>query len=508
MGLLNNLLKSLRNKYLLLFLLTFIVGASLNVLNIQSLLSHLPEKVRLGETVLTSDDPIYLKPAMNFVDGLGWTDGSVGRQQYFSRPPGYSLFIAPFYALFGLKKGLFFIKFVQLFLFSLSSVCLLKLLEKLTKHNKCSFFISMLYGVFPLASGFVFYTLTEAITPALMIFYVYYLHRAWSFEGKLSFVKAAFVLSILLLVRPVFGMFLLPLGVLVFLQKQFSIKKRIMQFVFLTSLSLLPLFVWQVRVISICGEFPGLYPVYDKDVNTIYRPTHRAIWEFGKCWGISGKDFHEHIGPIWEQVIYRDSVSGNPIQAFIAIIPKDIVKAVGEDKIWKVFLAYQETVKIQKPYLLAKQKLPATIISQEQKVITLVSQLTQNYRTKHWFKYHVQVPLIYLKEMSFHSNLNLYVYQHRWRGSLLMEGVRGFALLLHVGVFVILFLSFFNRNLSLFSRLLGVSSMIYVLFLAYYFRELEERYTLPILPVLFLITAEFITQTQFYSYVQRKIQKV
>ena len=490
----NRLLKSLNNRYVVLFLLSYLVGGFFHTLNINSLLTYSPEKVRLDETVLTSDDVIYIKPAVNFVNGKGWTDGSVGRQQYFSRPPGYSLFIVPFYAFLGLKKGLFLLKFVQLFLFSLSSVCLLKLLEKLTVSNRFSFAVSLIYGVFPIASGFVFYTLTEALTPAFLLFYVYFLQKGWSTSSKKSFVKASLVLSFLLLIRPVLGMFLFPLLVLVFYSEgnQITFKKRLVKvFIYLT-ISLLPLLYWEIRVVNICREFPGLYPVYDKEVNSIYRPTHKAIWEFGKCWGISGKDFHEHIGPVWEQVIYPDSIQGSPIDRFISIVPSEIVREVGREKIEKAFLAYQQTVKIQKQYLLSNSKLPFAIVVEEQKVIGLFNKLTTTYKSKHWLKYHVLVPMHYLKEMSFHSNLTLHIFQHPWRGNIGMEVGRILSLLIHFGVFVILFFSFFVRRLTFFTRLLSLSTLFYVLFLAYYFRELEERYTLPILPVLFLIASEVI----------------
>ena len=86
---------------LALFVLTFVVGFLLNYTNVHYLQIANPEKVRLGETILTSDDLVYIKPVKNLIETGVWTDGSVGRQQYFSRPPGYSLVILPFYFLFG-----------------------------------------------------------------------------------------------------------------------------------------------------------------------------------------------------------------------------------------------------------------------------------------------------------------------------------------------------------------------------------------------------------------------
>ncbi len=493
-----------------LFVLTFVVGFLLNYTNLHYLQIVNPGKVRLGETILTSDDLVYIKPVKNLIETGVWTDGSIGRQQYFSRPPGYSLVILPFYFLFGLKTGLFILKLFQLLLFSFSTVCMLRLFENMLNDRKLAFLAALLYGVFPIASGFVFYTLTEAVTPAILIFHLYYLHKGWRNSNNIYYLKAALFLAFLLLLRPVFAMFILPFSVLILKSgsDSFSLWRRLQKTLLYLSIFILPLCLWEIRVIKICNEFPGLYPVYDKEVNTIYRPTHRTIWEFGKCWGISGKDFHEHIGPIWEQVVYPDSITGNPIQEFISVIPKEIVQEVGALKIQRAFLAYQANVKLQKSYLDANKKLPATFRAKEQKVITIFSHFTESYKSKHWFKYHVLVPLMYLKEMSFHSNLNLYVYQHTWRGNIGMEGIRILSLLLHVGVFVLLFLSFFIRKLSLFTRLLAISSFIYILFLAYYFRELEERYTLPMLPVLFLVAFESVLQTQFYSYVKRKFQNM
>jgi hypothetical protein len=479
--------------------------------NITILSHYLSEKVRLHETVLTSDDLVYIKPVVNFVAGKGWTDGSIGRQQYFSRPPGYSLFFLPFYVLFGLKKGLLFLKFTQLFLFSLSSVCFLKILDKWKANAVFSFIASCIYGVFPIASGFVFYTLTEAITPALLLFSIYFLQKANKngINTTRNLLKAVLLMAILLLIRPVFLFYLLSLLVIIFRMHQdfISIKKRMQRAFLYGLLAIFPLLCWEIRVVSICKEFPGLYPVYDKEVNTIYRPTHRAIWEFGKCWGISGKEFHEHIGPVWEQVIYPDSIQGDPVGEFIATIPQNVVVELGEKSIRKAFESYQETVAYQRVFYLKKHKLPSDYSLKEQQAVQLFTTLTQQYISNHWMNYYVYVPFIYLKEMSFHSNLNLYVFQHTWRGNFVMETTRFFSLLIHFSSFILLFLSLFLRNISFISRLLSFSTICYVLFLAFYFRELEERYTLPILPIMLLISFDFIIHSKCYVYVKSKFKK-
>ncbi len=500
------------NRYFLLFLVVFGFAYFFNIINLKELQSNFPDKVRSNQTVATSDDVIYLKPAKNWLNSYTWTDGSIGRQQYFSRPPGYSMFILPFYKFFGLKDGLFYLKFFQLLFFSISVIAFYRIVEKGVDEQKISLFFVFLYGIFPIASGFVFYTLTEAITPALLIFYLYFLQKALLAQtNKLRwYFVSAFILGVFLLVRPVFAMFALPFLIISITDKKFTSNfiSRLKNTCGLMLFILLPLLFWEIRVISICGEFPGLYPVYDKEVNTIYRPTHKAIWEFGKCWGISGKDFHEHIGPIWEQIIYPDSILGNPIESFIAIIPKNIVNELGEYNIRKAFESYQKTVVYQRESYLLKQYLPVNFDEKEQRTIFLFNTLKESYKSKHWLNYYVVVPFIYLKEMSLHSNLNLYIFQHSWRGNFVMELVRLFSLLVHFFLFVILICSIFVRKISLLSRMLSVSSIIYVLFLAFYFRELEERYTLPILPVLFLISSDVIFHSKIYQYVLSRFKKV
>ena len=88
---------------IILFLLSVSIGYLFNVLNLYFLGVDFPEKIRLGQTIVTSDDLVYLKPVINYVDKGIWSDGSIGRQKYFSRPPGYSLFFLPYYLLFGIK---------------------------------------------------------------------------------------------------------------------------------------------------------------------------------------------------------------------------------------------------------------------------------------------------------------------------------------------------------------------------------------------------------------------
>ena len=101
-------------------------------------------------------------------------------------------------------------------------------------------------------------------------------------------------------------------------------------------------------------------------------------------------------------------------------------------------------------------------------------------------QYALIVPALVVKHMILHSNLNLYMFQHTYRGLWWMEALRWSSLIVHV----ILLSSIFIIPWLRIPRLLRVAAMfalLYLIYLAFIQRGIEERYTLPVLHLAMLL---------------------
>jgi hypothetical protein len=130
-----------------------------------------------------------------------------------------------------------------------------------------------------------------------------------------------------------------------------------------------------------------------------------------------------------------------------------------------------------------------TIPDIERQVIKDFQTYTAEINSKHWLWCHIVVPLKLFKALSFHSNLSLYMFQHTYRGRWWMEALRYSFLILHF-LCCLSFLFIISIHRDKFAvLLLGVCTGLYLFYLCYVFRGLEERYTLPVLPLMMLALA-------------------
>ena len=156
-------------------ILSFCTAFFYNQLNLQQLPK---DKIRENQTVITNDDISYIVPPKNYLATGVWKDNSIGKQSYFVRPPGYGIFYMVFLKTLGYPLALKWLKIAQLLLFSSSVYWLFSIAFSIFQHKKLALLVAALYGLTPFAIGFLFYTLTEGITPALLLLFVFLLFKA------------------------------------------------------------------------------------------------------------------------------------------------------------------------------------------------------------------------------------------------------------------------------------------------------------------------------------------
>ncbi len=467
---------------------SFFAAFTYNQINLQ----NLPQKlIRNNETVATNDDPSYLNPAKSYLAKGIWREGNIGKQSYFLRPPGYGILYYVVVKIFNPNNALKVLKIIQLLLFALAVYWFYFIAQSILKNRKLSLLLAAIYGFSPFAIGFLYYTLTEGITPSLLLLYVFLLFKAFqnttiSFKNLYYFL-ASLTFSYLFIVRPVLGIFSLLLAIFIVTDYWKCNAKLIVAKLFLFgSIAFSLMLIWQVRNYKIANKYVGLHPIYFNDNNSIYRPTFNAYWSFVEGWAQEGKITYAYMDPLWKNAIKGDT-SIIYITKAIQSYPKNVVKYFGKSRLIKVLKKYQRAILFQKKYYSKNLPMPNKIPVLEQEVINELHQLTKEFKHHFWFQYHVIAPLKVFKTMAFNSNLSLFVFQKTFRGNWLMELTRFIFFALHSLCFLALIVNFiWIKKSFLISYALTLSLFIYVFYLCYFQRGIEERYTLPILPFLMI----------------------
>lgn len=474
---------------LIISLLSLACAYTFNAINLDYLRADSVD-LRSDETVITADDNSYLTPAFNYLKTGEFKNNMTGKGAYFLRPPGYSLIFVALGYWTDLKTSLQWLKILQLTLYFLSIYALFFIAYNYLKSIKMAVFITAFYGISNIASGFLFYTLTEGITPALVIFYIYFLMSAKSKANAKSKRKhyyiAAAIFSFLFITRPFLG--ILGMAFPFFLYADYGAKKNMfyVQMLFVGLIASSSMLVWQIRNWSIAKEFVGLHPIYySENSNSCFRPPHRELWNLCKGWGENGGHFHSYINPFWQSAI-EGHPSDKDIENIINQFPKKVVEKLGKEHFIEMFNSYQQSILFQKYYYDNKLPMPQKMPEMEQKTITQIKALTSDFKKHFWFQYYLVSPLKVFKELSFHSNLSLYIFQKTFRGSCWMEALRLLSFLIHSASFLLLIFSlFFDKKVYL-KSVFSFAMIIYVFYLIFVQRGIEERYTLPILSLVLI----------------------
>jgi hypothetical protein len=470
-------------------LIAVITALFWNELNVHSLNSS-PAKLSIGKTIVTADDPSYLVPVENFLNANGWRNNLDGSFSYYMRPPGYSVVYLAFRSWLTEKHALNALKLFQVLLFGLSISVLFLLFQELNVRKNISLLLISFYACGGIGIGFLYYTLTEAITPSLLIFTFYFLIRAKNTrigKTKRAFYFYSFLLfGFLFITRPVLGIFALPFPFFIFWDDFFTLKKKVQYFFFLLILGFGPMLIWQTRAYQISGEIVGLHPIYSvENLQTPYRPVHQAFWEFAKSWGEKGDDFHSYTDEFWA-TSHKNALDTSSVLIILKKIPKSVVQELGDKRLKKAFESYRLAILEQRQFVSEIKVIPEANFKNELDAINQFNELKNEYRKNHFWTYHFVEPIRVFKELTFHSNLSLNLFQNTWRGNFLMEFWRYTCAFFHLSFFLILPLTFFLKSITRETKIIVVSTMVYIFYLVYFQRGIEERYSLPILPLLIL----------------------
>lgn len=463
----------IRDKKVLVAVIIFLISGFSNYFiqnhNLEILHKNHPEKTRFSKSIITQDDWSYISPIQNFLQKKEWRENSFGNSGYFKRSPGYPWFIGIF--ICSDKKitphNIQKLVGAQIILQAIIPVLLFFIFLQINITFLTAMIVSIIWGILPTFNGFTNYVLTESITPFFVTLFMFFATGKQKWKIYLS----AIVLSYLILVKPIFLPFIFSY---IFLVKNFKFK--ILSLCIL--ISILPFTIWKIRCYNIDHQSIYLHPIYHPQNQTVYRLPHQEIFELVKMYQPNGEKYHDWVKNMEKNAKQNQSINWD---LTLSIFPKNVQELVGEKNLKNSLYNYYESLK-EIEFYAQKGKYSA----KELIVVNNFKNYKQKFISAYPFASFVITPIQVAKEMIFHSNLNLYIFQHYYRNQIWMEFLRLLSYIIHCSLFLfpIIGLIFWNNKSSLHPILIPI--LLTFLYFTIVQRALEERYTYPFLAILYI----------------------
>lgn len=423
------------------------------------------------DLITSADEASYLRPPLNFLGNGVWKDNSISITSYFLRPPGYGIYFLFLKLLTG-KYVWLAMKLVQIGLYFLTIVLVSKSFKLLNLNDKLNLIFTSIFAFSPCFSGFMYFTITESISPFFTILSTY----CWlkmtknGKEKNLNFTLSA---GFLILLRPQLLLFILLFST------YFLFQGRKKQF-FISLLAFLPFILWNIRTISIAKEWMGIHPIYSNTNNSLYRPSHEKMTNLFRIWEYRGDIFHKSIS-----MLARDTNS-TTIQQALELVPiKYRKKVIPIFKDFSLLKQYQRSNFQQKSIINGYYKGEKEFNKKIEKTIRRLK-----YENK--YDYYVFTPFKSLKKLLLSSHLNLMIFQSAFRENILIEILRWTCMFMILFIFSVSSLNVFRFK---FDPVFFISSGIFcsLFYLSYIQRMNEERYLTPIIPLAFVVLVTIIS---------------
>ena len=477
----------------LLLMLLLCLACALGWQNFQ--LATTPQTLlRQGQTLRTADDPSYLRPIDQWKQqGFFPNSGLQGRLATV-RPPGYGLWYGLHLTLFPEpEQALLSLRISQALLQGLALFLLL--LWAVDSQPKWRVFWALPLLLLPFLYGFSAYTLSEGISPFLLGLGLFFLreHRQKAEAGQrptaawLYGLLAAFAFGLLWLVRPA----LLPL-VLAFVP---LVYRRWKQGLFLLALALLPLSGWLLRNQVLFGLGLNLHPIYQNELPGQYREPHAAAWRMFKGWEHLGWRFHETMDETYRAAMAGESDTGI-VGRCLRQTPELARSSLGTAALSRAYVQYVRAVQAQRPFALSGRLMPSQLLAAEAQSVAVFDSLAGAFRQQQPLRYFLITPAKVAGELLLHSNLNAYYFQHTGRGQWGVEWLRILCVFVHATAFILLGYWLWLGGPQ---RWFFAGICLYLCYLVFVQRGIEERYTFPLLAPVLLYGWYKIPWSRFWS---------
>ncbi len=457
------------------------------------------KSVVAGATIYSIDNAWYLPQVTHLLNGDGYTIDPDNPYMQVRRTPGYSLLFAAHAVVFGQQGAYAAVRYTQVLLYALSVLALALGLYHLTGNRPLAWTAGILYGLNPFASGYLYYTMTEAIHPSFLLFSFYFFARALGSSGRqaaLLWAAAGALAAATVLIRPFNGLALPFYGLVLLvylLRKQFTLAQFVKNGALLAAGFVLVMAPWVVRNYVVTnGQVVLLEKVYGAD-SMGYGAGHIWFRNWWNCWGNPTTELL--TAEMWHAS--ADSAKIGPwVSNFVNSLPPEAFRGYGKPELTTAmegllncyrYKYYQSGIRLLKPGEVPDPCDAAVTASFEH--------LIAQYKQADPLRYYVTTPVLLTKEFVLQS------YSSMW-GSLNPDG--GFSLvqvalkavmyLLNLLLFGALFAGLFVKGPAGLKALCVGFGLGALVFVVYGLRYVEARYMLQAYPFMYMLLALWVLQ--------------
>lgn len=487
-----------KRNLVLAFFSVLLFAFALNTLNVSCIRNQtdksnefLNKNLVFNQTIFSIDNSWYLPQIHNFLAGKGFTCDTTDRKLAVRRTPVYPMFYGAHYLLFGEKNSFFVIKITQTFLFALSAIAFLLAVFYFTDNKKIAWFSFFLYGFNPTLISYTYYTITEALSPALICFMLYFFSKSiksntlrnWFFTG-ISFSLAA-------LCRPTVFIFGASIALAIFHVNRTSFKKILTSAIAFGCAFLLIFTPYVIRNYKVTdGDFVLLEKYYNDPMD--YGMQNIEFRKWISTW-INPADYNSErvSNKMISCIKYNAGHEPALLDSLMNTIPPKVFSSYSKEEVRNVYLSLFGFYKYK--FGTSGYK---NIDSAETQSVNYIRLQTEDYIKRAPVHHYIIMPLLFFKSIVAQSNSATMTYLDNYNTNKLAYIVKLLLILLNVYLFFSL-----AGNLIYLKRYLLIYLIIflfvaincgYMLFVINYF---EARYLVPLFPLLYISGAIFAVET-------------
>jgi hypothetical protein len=498
------------NKSLILTIVAtaFLFALSFNELNLWHIKRVNAANIKLntastveGYTIWSIDNSWYLPQIKNILDGHGYTLDPQNPEFKVRRTPIYPLFFGLHYVLFSEPNCFFFIRYTQLVIHLIAVLLVGQAVFNLTSNRFWATLSAILYALNPFTVTYIYTTITEAVSPALVIFILFAFSLCFKSANFKNYFFLGAVIGMSLLVRPLLLVALpaVALAVLIpqiFLHRRFRAAFGNLSMVLIgTGAILAP---WAIRNYNVTNGELILLEKYYYDDPMSFGKGHSAFRDWISCWenpaNTSAEVYADRIKTNLQENKEVEVVTNN----FLEKVPRFVYSINSKESVAAALKSLNDCFKEKQEALLVKpnisQKEMNFNFSCESRVERVFGDLINEFKAKSPFNYYVYTPFIILKSNVFQSNTYMTAMLNPINGgalNTLQVVVKSATYLINLALFFsLIFLATGAKKSYLEIRIFVAVFVLSTFWICIvYFRYMEARYYVPCIPLLYVSLA-------------------
>lgn len=477
-------------KYLLLAILIGAYATGINELNVRTIRKENPDNTFCSgrslvhnSTVSSIDNKWYVSQIRYFLAGKGFTVDPDMYNYTVRRTPVYPLFYGLHYVLFGEAGSYYYIRFSQLLLFILATFAFYAAAKNFSGNSRIAAISAFLFASNLTLISYLYYTITEGISPALLAFLLYFFSRAYRFNRGKDWLLCGLFFALASLCRPsIFfaGPSLFLSAIFLNRQKLETVLIRLSFLVFGAGILFLPHLVRNYIVTK--GDIVLLEKFYGDPMD--YGPPNMALRSWISCWMNPADYPSEEISNYMKIVVCCDSSLHKEklLDLQMRELPARATMVNSKAAIRDAYSAlydYYDAKTFRKPRLAEAEK----------NAMDKLTALKAEFVRKAPLQYYFVTPLLIVKSVILQSNSASIPLLDNYPGDLVKTGIK--LLLYLLNIFMFLSLPFLLLKKSY--RFFGLNTLLFVFltfaYITLILKYFEARYLIPLFPFLYLSAA-------------------